>query len=1585
MTSIEAIAAGDNHTCALTTSGQVRCWGEGNQTGDGVSSDRLRPGLVKGLSGVTAIAAGGQHTCALTSAGQVFCWGENGQGQLGNGTTTFSFGPVLVDGLVGVTAIAAGAAHTCAVISGGNVRCWGGNANGQLGDGSTVARVAPVAVSGLNAVAALAAGDAFTCARTTSGALRCWGLNQNGQLGDGTFTQRLTPVPVSGFVGAATALAAGGEHACAINAAREVLCWGLNAEGQLGLGNTTRFNEPVKVGPSSGGTAVVEVIAVAAGKDHTCVIGRLNVVGGKQPICWGRNHQGQLGNFSRNRSLTPDGIIDTSYEAITAGDAHTCALREGGTSVRCWGGNANGEVGDGTVTAPASTPAPVFAQTGDRDISMVTAGLAHTCARTAGGTVRCWGQNTTGQLGDGTTLERLIPVTVSGLSGVVTMTAGTSHTCALTTAGEVRCWGDNFNGALGDGTTVDRLTPVAVGGLTGVTEVAAGGQHTCARTADGRVFCWGSNIEGQLGDGTRTRRTTPVAVLGLGTVTAISAGQSHTCVRTAAAEVRCWGRNSSGQLGDGTLTTRLTPVGPGGLSAVTAIAAGVSHTCARNSVGEVRCWGEGTASPVLVSGLSGVSALSAGGRFTCALDSAGQLLCWGLNNNAQLGNGTTTNSPSFLSGPPTVVSNLTGVASMDAGSNHACAVTDLGGVQCWGANTDGQRGDGRATNSRPSPATVVDGLTSQTINFPTPATQRLGTAAPTLTATATSGLAVSFSSGTTEVCTITSAGRLTLLRAGPCAITARQAGNVTSTSTSGVLEAVPVTRTFGVIAGAPDAPTGVVATAGDARATVAFVAPSGNGALITSFTVTSNPSGITRSAASSPITVTGLTNGTAYTFTVVATNLVGPSPASAPSNSVTPSAVAQSVSVLLPDRAVLRENSPAVEISVLANDEISTTLESAAVLTIATPPTRGTASVVTRGTTTALDDVIRYVPNTNSTGTDTLAYRVCFGAASPCLQTTLTIEVRPLGVSALEFSTTTDRGFRDEALSGLRALPSARFEAHGLVEPVEASVALNVATPAGALWGPGLSDTRLVTLAGGTSAREWRVLVDAGNTTGGDLGLYVGIDTNGNGQADESEVLCSSAMGTGAQRCDFAATAPANGSVRYWVLSHSRLSGQTARIQRFETPLDVPEADRSLTATGPGALAANATFNVRLAWNDPTLLPGGSRGGWIHVRADDGTSLGWIPVRINRTAGEPMAFALRSGVDLRLDLAANTAHERLYIDVPPGTSALTVTTQSAGEIDVYLARVPPLAASAGIPIVAPAPARAQANASGTGPGGNERVVVANPAPGRWYVTPVNEDIRSLRLTVNATVVGSAPVVRAGGYFNPQRSGNGLFLYPAGGDLAGLFYTFLQDGSATWYYLQGTAPGANGLWRGTLFRSAWNGRSNRLTAVGEATVTPTGPDAFTFTYAIDGETGSEAYAAFGRGCPNLGGSALNVSGHWFDPATAGTGYSVQLFPNYEFYLVFAYDERGIPRFLIAERPSMGAAVETLNLEQLTGTCPLCERAGNGTRSTIGTFRRSFTNGSLGNISVSGRFTAGVTGNWAANDAVIPLGGLQGCAP
>ena len=696
---ITQVAVGREHTCALTTGGGVKCWGRNieGQLGDGTTTQRTTPVDVSGLtSGVSAIAVGGSHTCAVTTGGGVKCWGLNGNGQLGDGTTSQRTTPVDVSGLTsGVSAIAAGQFHTCALTTGGGVKCWGLNSGGQLGDGTTTQRTTPVDVSGLTSgVSAIAAVFNHTCALTTGGGVKCWGNNGSGQIGDGTTTQRLTPVDVSGLTSGVSTVAAGGSHTCALTTSGGLKCWGSNAGGQLGDGTTTQRLTPVDVSGLGSG-----VSAIAAGGNHTCAV----TTGGVK--CWGFNGNGQLGDGTTTQRATPVDVsgLTIGVSAIAAGQFHTCALTTGG-GVTCWGLNSNGQLGDGT-TASRLTPVDVSGLTSG--VSAIAAGLAHTCALTTGGGIKCWGFNGTGQLGDGTTAPRLAPVDVSGLtSGVSAIAAGIAHTCAVTTGGGVKCWGFNGTGQLGDGTTASRLTPVDVSGLTsGVSAIAAGGSHTCALTTGGGVKCWGRNIEGQLGDGTTTQRTTPVDVSGLGSgVSAIAAGGNHTCALTTGGGVKCWGSNGSGQLGDGTTTQRLTPVDVSGLtSGVSTVAAGGGHTCAVTTGGGVKCWGmngngqlgDGTTSqrttPVDVSGLtSGVSTIAAGRDHACAVTTGGGVKCWGFNSNGQLGDGTTTQRLT-----PVDVSGLTsGIGAVATGGSHTCAVTTGGGAKCWGSHQDGQLGIG---------------------------------------------------------------------------------------------------------------------------------------------------------------------------------------------------------------------------------------------------------------------------------------------------------------------------------------------------------------------------------------------------------------------------------------------------------------------------------------------------------------------------------------------------------------------------------------------------------------------------------------------------------------------------------------------------------------------------------------------------------------------------------------------------------------------------------------------------------------------------------------------------------------------------
>jgi alpha-tubulin suppressor-like RCC1 family protein/uncharacterized protein YjdB len=343
---------------------------------------------------------------------------------------------------------------------------------------------------------------------------------------------------------------------------------------------------------------------------------------------------------------------------------------------------------------------------------MVSAGGEHSVGLKSDGTVVTWGWNQYGQLGIGTTGGiSLLPVAVPGLSGVVAIAAGYDHTVALKSDGTVVAWGGDQNGQLGDGTTGDsvchcRSTPVTVLGLSGVVSVAAGSHDSVALKSDGTVVGWGWNDYGQLGDGTTTSRTFPVAVPGLTGVKAVSAGAIHTVALKTDGTLMAWGYNLEGELGDGTIIQRWSPVAVPLLSNVVAVAAGGYHTVALKSDGTLMAWGwnrygelgDGTEvqqlSPVNGPALVGITTVVTGGdHTTVALKSDGTLMAWGLNNYGQLGNGSTTNSSN-----PVAVLGISDAVAVSAGLDHNIAIKSDGTVMTWGWNQHGQLGDGTTTD-----------------------------------------------------------------------------------------------------------------------------------------------------------------------------------------------------------------------------------------------------------------------------------------------------------------------------------------------------------------------------------------------------------------------------------------------------------------------------------------------------------------------------------------------------------------------------------------------------------------------------------------------------------------------------------------------------------------------------------------------------------------------------------------------------------------------------------------------------------------------------------------------------------------------
>ena len=643
---VEAIAAGGSHGLALLRTGTVMAWGDNasGQIGNGANNNEDTPVSVTGLTGVTAIAAGGTFSLALLSDGTVMAWGDNSSGELGDGSNaSFSSTPVPVTGLGEVTAISAGVNHALALLSDGTVMAWGDNSFGELGDGTSGSfSESPVAVTSLSGVIAIAAGNGFSEALVAGGDVMAWGNNTSGQLGDGSTSESNVPVPVIG-VSSVTSIAAGGSFGLAV-AGGAVSAWGDNFYGELGNGTNANSDVPISVSGLSG------VTSIAAGGGHALATLSTGVV-----MAWGDNFYGEIGIRTASTEVDEPVAVRLSRQisSVSASDpgsnrGFSMALA-GNHTVKTWGYDAFGQLGDGSIRVNVTRPVNVKALTG---AIAVSAGSDFSLALTTNGTVTAWGDNSAGQLGIGTTGNNIVtPKAIGGLTGVTAIAAGFAHGLALLANGTVMAWGDNSYGELGDGSTVGSDTPVAVSGLSDAIAVAAGGDYSLALLSDGTVMAWGDNSYGELGDGTTVGSDLPVPVIGLTGITAIAAGLEHGLALGSDGSVMAWGNNGAGQLGDGASGgTSDTPVTVTGLtgSTVTAVAAGLDHSLGLLSNGTVVAWGDNrsgelgnatmaeSATPVPVSNLDNVTSISAGSSFSLALVSKTRdVYSWGLDAGVQ--------------------------------------------------------------------------------------------------------------------------------------------------------------------------------------------------------------------------------------------------------------------------------------------------------------------------------------------------------------------------------------------------------------------------------------------------------------------------------------------------------------------------------------------------------------------------------------------------------------------------------------------------------------------------------------------------------------------------------------------------------------------------------------------------------------------------------------------------------------------------------------------------------------------------------------------------------------------------------------
>lgn len=795
-----AISAGEKHTCAISND-KAYCWGANDYgqlgTGSMAPATSDTPQAVAGLTGkiVTSIQAGANHTCAITEANpksatnEVWCWGRGDGYGLGNGSSTPANQPTPVraaGGLVNkrITKIALGSGaqgnNACALTSDSattsnrlvNVYCWGQNNYGQMSTNSTSTQTIPTlaqvrmstdnensSARGLPFVD-ISIGDIHTCGITSDGLIFCWGKNR--------------PSTASAYSNMGTFGIGATDYSTTDYSTGAVSFYGPGS-------STESYYYPTYSILNGSHTGGDRATSVASGGLNNCSIN------GGRVYCWGYNNQGQLGlgtqsspNITANK-VTPvkvesDTLYGTNSAAlsVSTNNGTSCAVHTGGL-VKCWGANTigspgAGRLGTGESVAFGAQPRRV-SNLADKQITQVAVGYSHTCAIAGNeGAAYCWGDNSSGQLGNGDTTRKstntptpvtdgpnsFMPASASRYTATA-ISAGFDHTCAIITM-QVYCWGKNNYGQLGTKDYGDQNLPTRINSFVDAnkkfTQITSGEGFSCATTITNEIWCWGRNTYKQIGDEDTntykpTRVTPPINTVGIRT---ISAGTNHVCaviVRVSDEPAYCWGDNSSRQLGAGLSANSVSSPsivkdGSSNSFAISTITAGSTQSCladTNHSSGNIYCWGangpdgllgnNGSTNPYdtvgsfrfyVLFGGSGSQfghatnrlsdSIVAGKNFTCAIinnsyaSNSYANACWGRNESRQLADGTTANSKKAVSSTNGALSGKR-IIKTSVGDNHACSIIADNQLVCWGMGANGRIGNDSSTNQNP---VVIGGL-----------------------------------------------------------------------------------------------------------------------------------------------------------------------------------------------------------------------------------------------------------------------------------------------------------------------------------------------------------------------------------------------------------------------------------------------------------------------------------------------------------------------------------------------------------------------------------------------------------------------------------------------------------------------------------------------------------------------------------------------------------------------------------------------------------------------------------------------------------------------------------------------------------